>query len=170
MKFVFSKYTISFLLFTTPFSSFAKEERHPLCLPLGGYNEDVCEISMVRLLATPNEFEGRIVRVSGFFADGGAPLLFLDQAAYSISRTVDSVLLNVGPGRYANVLLRENRSLVVVIGRFSSKDRVIPEGASAERISGTISVIEASRTNEAWGHNDSPSSLMKRKQDERKSQ
>lgn len=136
-----------------------------MCLPLGGYDEDVCEVSMVRLLATPSEFEGRIVRVSGFFADGVVPLLFLDHAAYSISRTVDSVLLNVGPGRYANVLLRQNRSLVVVIGRFSSKDRVIPEGASAERISGTISVIEASRTNEAWGHNDLPSSLMKREQE-----
>lgn len=161
MKIFRVKFVPSLLLLAISSSLFAEEGRHPLCLPLGGYAEDVCEVSMVRLFANPDEFEGRIVRVSGFFADGSVPLLFLDQTAYSISRTVDSVLLKVDSGRYANVLLRENRSLVVVIGRFSSKDRVIPKGASAERISGTIAVIEASRANEAWGHNDSPSSLMK---------
>lgn len=138
----------------------------PICRPLGGYKEDVCRISMTRLLAEPAAFDGKILELSGFFADGPAPLLFLDESAYSTSRTIDSVLLNVEIGRFSRVLLSENRSFVIVIGRFNAKDRTIPDGASAESVSGGMTVIEASRTNGPWGYDKPPSSLMVREKNQ----
>jgi hypothetical protein len=131
------------------------------CRPFGGYDEDVCEISMIRLLADPQKFDGKIVRISGFFADGAAPLLFFDEGAYSSSRTVDSVLIKIHKDIYKNTIINSNRSFVIVIGRYSANVRTIPEGASAERISGAVDVIEASRSIGPWGYNEPPGSLMK---------
>lgn len=152
-------FSVAVLVLAASQCAFSKQERHPLCRPLGGYEEDVCEVSMIRLLADPQEFDGKIVQVSGFFSDGPAPLLFVDEGAYSTSRTIDSILLKVEPGKYTDVLLRENRSFVIVIGRYDAKQRFIPEGASAERIGGSIAVSEAGRTIGPWGYSESSSLL-----------
>lgn len=162
MKLTLRNCFLAALLVALPLCLSAKLDQHPLCHTIGNYDEDVCEISMIRLLANPGEFDGRIVQITGFFADGSAPLLFMDEEAYSSSRTVDSVFLKIELGRYADVLLRQNRSFVIVIGRYSAKDKVIPEGASGERIGGSIAVSEASRAVGPWGYSDPPSSLMKR--------
>lgn len=164
--------TISKIFFVAAFASYqcTAEDKvgGPICRPLGGFEEDVCRVSMTRLLADPATFDGKILQLSGFFADGRAPLLFLDESAYSTSRTIDSILLTVENERFSKVLLRENRSFVIVIGRFDAKVRAIPEGSSAENISGSMAVIEASQTIGPWGYDEPPGSLMNKEKNDLK--
>lgn len=138
-------------------------EEEKACGWMGGYEEKVCDVSLYRIVANPKEFDGRIVRVVGFFADGPAPLLFVSRDAYETSSTVDSIRLRAGSGEAMSALLRKNRSFVIVIGRYRSADRLLSEKESSSVVSGNIAVDSAGPSVGPWGYEEPPSSLMRKK-------
>jgi hypothetical protein len=129
----------------------AADDSSNRCVVFGTLGQPVCKVSLYELFVFPERYDGKLVQVSGFLADGPATLLFIDQGAWSTSRTVDSLVLRMKSKSAEENLDQLNRSNVMLLGRFHSKDRYLKE-ASSEPISGSIDVEELSRPIAPWGY------------------
>jgi hypothetical protein len=155
-----TKYIFVLTLLITCSTSIAADEKDPHCVAFGTLEETVCRISMHALIARPERYDGKLVQLTGYLADGPAPLLFVGEDAWSTSRTIDSVALKVEADSVKRQINQLGRTYAVVLGRFRSKDSFL-SGASSEPISGSIQVQEVGRPIAPWGYAEPVPSLLK---------
>lgn len=138
---------------------FAAEAKNYKCVNFGTIEEKVCRVSMYEIIFAPEQYDGKLIQITGFFSDGAAPLIFLGQDAYMTSRTVESLLVRVEDEVIRKALSQLSRSHILILGRFRSKDHFL-SGVSGESISGSIDVKEASRAPGPWGYTEPMPSLL----------
>jgi len=94
------------------------------CLKLGDINEDVCSVSLGTLIARGEDFDGKLVEVTGFYAYADIPMLFSTKDSFMSSNVADGLAITIpSDGKIASRLFDLNHSTVTVIGRFSVKPR-----------------------------------------------
>lgn len=129
-----------------------KDARLRGCHATGGSNEDVCEVSMTALVANPEVYDGRIVRLIGFLADGRFPILFMSKEAYMASVVADGVALDRPKDKETvNKLTSRDRSMVIIQGRFSAKGESAT-GMGADMTAGSLlEITRVGGSQTPWG-------------------
>jgi len=120
-------------------------------------SEQTVLVSMIQLIATPERFEGRLVRVAGFCRlefEGNA--LYLNREDYEAVLVTNGLLLDI-----AGTSLERNKSLsnryVIVEGRFRARpvDSIGTFPGSIEHVSGIKPLptrTQLRRGQQIWGH------------------
>jgi len=136
----------------------------PACHLWGGSDEPLCEVSIITLLSKPERFESKLVKVSGYFADGSMPMLFVGRDAADMSDVAQGLALRVSAEKKEVVdrLIQVGRGPVTVIGHFTGK------GASTDDVvgyktGGQVEVIQAGSAPNPWGYTQPIPSLLKLK-------
>jgi hypothetical protein len=89
------------------------------CRQMGQNAEKTCVVSLSTLIARGEDFDGRIVLVTGFYAYADVPMLFASRDAYLASDAADGVGVQIPPpGPLADKLDSVNRRYTQVMGRY----------------------------------------------------
>lgn len=89
------------------------------CLQLGQDSEKTCVVSLSTLIARGEDFDGRIVLVTGFYAYAEKPMLFASRDAFLASDVADGVGIQVpSPGPLAQKLASVDHRYTQVRGRY----------------------------------------------------
>lgn len=145
---------IRILLVTISFASFVsvvEAKSDLMCTPHGKVRGDLCQVSLSRLIANPSQFSGKNVRVIGFLANSPEGLmLFASEEAASVSDISNGILVDLeSNSELRRSALNSNRSIVRVIGKFSSEPALMHQYEySAGQLSG---VAEIAKAGVPWG-------------------
>lgn len=123
------------------------------CLKLGDIREQVCTVSMSTLIATGQDFDGRLVSVTGYFAYADIPILFATKDSFQSSNVADGVAISMPKNpRLASKLYGLDHGFVQIMGRYSAKP-VDTTRYQAYRTGGRIADIESvGAATTPWGY------------------
>jgi hypothetical protein len=124
------------------------------CFRRGNDSEGTCAVSLSSLIARGEEYDGRIVLVTGFYAYSDRPMLFASRDAFLTSDVADAVGIQLPkPGPLANVLASVDHQYVRVLGRYHATALDV-SAQGGVRTGGYISELTAagSKGNEPWGY------------------
>jgi hypothetical protein len=128
------------------------------CVERGYMEELECDVPLTLLVDRGDEFNGRIVAVTGYFAAGPVPMLFASNENYLTSNVVNGVILRIqNDKKITRRLFDLNHRLVTIRGRYNAKP-VDLGGYSPDRASGSIYDIQAiGDAYSPWGYVESTS-------------
>lgn len=90
------------------------------CVHLGGLSEAVCNVPMSTLLARGEDFDGKLVVITGYYVSSDLPLLFSSETAFFSSDTANALAVTMPKDpRIAKKLNELNRRSVMLVGRYS---------------------------------------------------
>lgn len=133
------------------------------CLKLGDINEEVCSVSLSTLIARGEDFDGKVVEVTGFYAYADIPVLFSTKDSFMSSNVADGLAVTIPDDvKTASRLFELNHSTVTIIGRFSAKPRDT-SSYSGYRTGGRLYDIRSiGPAFSPWGYSEpTPSGLLK---------
>ncbi|TQM12257.1 hypothetical protein FB548_2188 [Pseudoxanthomonas sp. 3HH-4] len=116
----------------------------PFCGVSKASEADPCHVSIYTLAAHPDYFDGKFVRISGFYTKGLMDVLFFDRDSSENVILKNAVaLLDTTPQHQEKLTLRLNR-YVEVVGKFSQTIREPGEfsGPSYGQFLGTLNVVK----------------------------
>jgi len=146
------KWCLSLSLLFFPLAAFALGPS-AACIQLGQATEKTCVVSLSTLIARGEDFDGRIVLVTGFYAYGHVPMLFASRDAFLTSDASDAVSIRLPPaGPLADKLASVDR-YAQVEGRYhASAADVSSYGGS--RTGGVINELSAAGdvSDHPWGY------------------
>jgi hypothetical protein len=92
------------------------------CFRIGDINEDVCSVSLSTLIARGEDFDGKLVEVTGFYAHADIPVLFSTKDSFMSSNVADGLGVKIPSNvKIASRLFELNHSTITLIGRFGAK-------------------------------------------------
>lgn len=92
------------------------------CFQMGGLNEVVCNVPMSTLLARGEDFDGKLVIVTGYYVYSNMPLLFSSKTAFLSSDAANSLGITTPKDpKIAGRLNGLNHREVMLMARFSMK-------------------------------------------------
>lgn len=125
-----------------------------VCSRLGNDSEDTCAVSLSTLIARGEEFDGKIVAVTGFYAYSDRPMLFVSRDAFLVSDVADAVGIQVPkPGPLAQALSSADHQYARILGRYHAT--ALDVSAQGGLLTGGyISELTAAGTkgDEPWGY------------------
>ena len=93
-----------------------------LCLRIGDVKEPVCAVSMSAFATNGQDFDGRLVFVSGYFAYADIPMLFGTKDSFLSSNVADGVAITMPKqAGLASKLYGLDHTFIRVMGRYSAK-------------------------------------------------
>ena len=124
------------------------------CFHRGSDAENTCAVSLSTLIDRGEEFDGKIVAVTGFYAYSERPMLFASRDAFLVSDAADAVGIQVPkPGPLAQVLSSADHQYVRILGRYHATALDV-SAQGGLRTGGYITELTAAgvKGNEPWGY------------------
>jgi hypothetical protein len=92
------------------------------CFKRGDISEEVCAVSLSTLISRGEDFNGKLVVVTGFYAHADIPMLFSTKESFMSSNVADGIGITIpGNVKIASKLFELNHRTITLIGRFSDK-------------------------------------------------
>ncbi|WP_233842210.1 hypothetical protein [Dyella sp. 2HG41-7] len=135
------------------------------CFDRGDTNEKVCAVPLTVLIARGEDFNGKLVLLHGYFANGAVPVLFASNEDFLTSNVENGVVVRVQKDSpIAARLFELNHRSVDILGRYDASP-VDLTSYHAGRASGSISSIRLVGDAYApWGFNEYGPMLITPKQ------
>lgn len=112
---------LTFAALTLLSFSGAAADASKFCVNVGYMDEPVCSVSMSMLLARGEDFDGKIVEVTGYLAYAELPVLFSSKETFQIASLADGIAVVMPKNKMlAAKLWSLDHSTVQIIGRFSA--------------------------------------------------
>jgi hypothetical protein len=119
------------------------------CLKTGESEEAFCSVSLPVLIARGEDFDGRLVYVTGYFAHGDVSVLFSSTESFLTSNVADGLTVHIpGDKKLAAKLYGLDHTMVRIRGRFRMKP-TDTTGYSAYHTSGQL--LDITEIGEAFG-------------------
>jgi hypothetical protein len=128
------------------------------CFNRGDIDEEVCSVPLAVLIARGEEFNGKLVLLHGYFANGPVPILFANREDFLTSNIESGIVVRVHRDTpLASRLFDLNHHDITILGRYSDQP-VDLFNYSASRATGSISEIRSvGDATMPWGyHEDAP--------------
>lgn len=123
------------------------------CHQAAGLKEEVCSVSMVALIANPDKYDGRLISVTGVFADGKYPILFVNTESYMHSVVTDGVVLERPKSDdLVKIFSLNDRSSMTVYGRFSSEGVYVDDFGAKLTAGKIFDIFRAGGSGMPWGY------------------
>ncbi|HEY8942153.1 MAG TPA: hypothetical protein VIM59_18295 [Cellvibrio sp.] len=112
------------------------------CYSISSFGGEVCEAPFARLLATPERYDEKVIRVTGFMINVyGSPVLYVNKSSFESGADIEGIILE--SGKIPKKMQKKINSgiwPVYVVGRFNAKydndDKIYRLG----RIEGIVSI------------------------------
>ncbi len=111
------------------------------CYTITGLGGEICEVPFARLLATPERYDGKVIRVTGYLINVYAsPVLFANKSSFESGADIEGITLR-GAKIPEKMKKKINSGIwrVYVVGKFNAKydndDKIYRLGSLEEIIS-----------------------------------
>jgi hypothetical protein len=113
------------------------------CVTRGYQAELECNVSMAILIAHGDEFNGKVIVITGYFANGPMPMLFASSEDFSTSNVVNGIAVRVSDkSKIVSRLFDLDHHLITIRGRYDMKPVNLTD-YTGSKTSGSISDIQA---------------------------
>jgi hypothetical protein len=115
------KALLLFLVLAVPTNSLSADIER-FCIKLGNNKEAVCIVSLPVLLARGEDFNGRLVSVTGYFAHSDVSVLFSSTESFMTSNAADGLAVRIpNDTKLASRLYGLDHTMVSINARFTMK-------------------------------------------------
>ncbi|MBB3226655.1 hypothetical protein FHW69_001245 [Luteibacter sp. Sphag1AF] len=147
------KRVLFFILFFLSFDAVALGPQKS-CFRTGADREGICSVSLTTLITRGEEFDGKIVMVTGYFAYAEYPMIFVSKEAFLSSDAASGVgIVLPESSALARKLTNSDHQIVEIVGRYHAVAEDV-SAFGALRTGGKISEITSAGPTEAmpWGY------------------
>lgn len=151
----------AFLALTSFRPSIAGDNPNPYCHYLGGLHEVTCMPSMSVLMARREEFDNKLVMITGYFVYAKTPVLFLNPDSF-MNSDVSNGLVVLLPKDYKlqQKLFLLSHTYVKMWGRFKARPVELSEYGAYFSGGALADISEVDRAVNPWGEQISPPSNL----------
>lgn len=145
------------LVLTSIKPSIAGDNPNPYCHYLGGLHEVTCMPSMSVLMARREEFDNKLVMVTGYLVYAKVPILFLNPDSFMNSDVSNGLVISL-PKDYKlqQKLFLLSHTYVKMWGRFKARPVELSEHGAYFSGGGLADITEVNRAVNPWGEQVSP--------------
>ena len=138
-------------------SCIAGDNPNPYCHYLGGLHEVTCMPSMSVLMARREEFDNKLVMLTGYFVYARVPILFLNPDSFMNSDVSNGLVITV-PKDYKlqQKLFLLSHTYVKIWGRFKARPIELSEYCAYFSGGALTDVSEVNEAVNPWGEHTSP--------------
>lgn len=127
------------------------------CRSFGTINEPVCMPPLEVLIARGDEFNGKIVMLTGYFAYGDVSVLFATRDSFLTSSVENGVVIRFpSDKKLANDLYALNHHDITILGRYSSRSVDLTQYGAHQSGGSLSSVTEVHDAASPWGYEPPP--------------
>ena len=149
------------LALTSIESSIAGDNPNPYCHYLGGLHEVTCMPSMSVLMARREEFDNKLVMITGYIVYAKVPILFLNSDSFMNSDVSNGlVILPAKDYKLQQKLFLLSHTYVKMWGRFRAKPVELSEYGAYFSGGALADISEVNRAVNPWGEEVSPPSNL----------
>jgi hypothetical protein len=136
-------------------SQAAGEDR--FCRILGTMKEPVCMPPLEVLIAKGDVFNGRLVRITGYFAYGDVSVLFSTRDAFMTSSVESGVVIRFPiDKKMANKLYQLNHHDITILGRYNSRPVDLSRYGAYQSGGSLSDVTQVDDASSPWGYEQPP--------------
>jgi hypothetical protein len=157
MKNLSSLVAAALLALTSVKPSIAGDNPNPYCHYLGGLREVTCMPSMSVLMARREEFDNKLVMITGYFVYAKVPILFFNTDSFMNSDVSNGLVIFLPKDdKLQQKLFLLNHTYVKIWGRFKAKPIELSEYGAYFSGGALTDVSEVNEAVNPWGESVSP--------------
>jgi hypothetical protein len=129
------------------------------CMKFGDSDEPVCSVPLAVLLARGEDFNGRLVSVTGYFAHADVSVLFSSTESFMTSNVADGLAVRIPTDKkLASRLYGFDHMMVIIKDRFTMKPFDVTKYAAYQTSGQLYDITSVQAAFAPWGYLEPPPS------------